>query len=235
MHKKNFIIKTGIALIVAATVLLQPVTAQAKSDGEYGYTYNYDWWGDVQESPDLYTVCKVFTSSELGLDLKLKNPQGLFVYGTSIYVCDSGNNRIIELDRKSPEKLEVKRIIDSFSGGTGTNTLNNPTDVAVSEKGNIFIADQGNARVLKLDKDLNYIMEFTKPDDSTLDPALVFQPNKLAIDTAERVYCIAVGINKGLVKYENDGTFSGFVGAKKVTFKFADYISKSLGRNKQLL
>jgi len=95
MHKKNFIIKTGIALIVAATVLLQPVTAQAKSDGEYGYTYNYDWWGDVQESPDLYTVCKVFTSSELGLDLKLKNPQGLFVYGTSIYVCDSGNNRII--------------------------------------------------------------------------------------------------------------------------------------------
>ena len=131
MHKKNFIIKTGIALIVAATVLLQPVTAQAKSDGEYGYTYNYDWWGDVQESPDLYTVCKVFTSSELGLDLKLKNPQGLFVYGTSIYVCDSGNNRIIELDRKSPEKLEVKRIIDSFSGGTGTNTLNNPTDVAV--------------------------------------------------------------------------------------------------------
>ena len=233
MHKKNFIIKTGIALIVAATVLLQPVTAQAKSDGEYGYTYNYDWWGDVQESPDLYTVCKVFTSSELGLDLKLKNPQGLFVYGTSIYVCDSGNNRIIELDRKSPEKLEVKRIIDSFSGGTGTNTLNNPTDVAVSENGNIFIADQGNARVLKLDKDLNYIMEFTKPDDSTLDPALVFQPNKLAIDTAERVYCIAIGINKGLVKYENDGTFSGFVGATKVTFKFADYVWKKLASQEQ--
>ena len=76
-------------------------------------------------------------------------------------------------------------------------------------------------------------MEFTKPDDSTLDPALVFQPNKLAIDTAERVYCIAVGINKGLVKYENDGTFSGFVGATKVTFKFADYIWKKLASQEQ--
>ncbi len=232
MHNKKIIIKTGIAVIAALATLLQPATALASSTGEYGYSYNYDYWGDVQESPDLYSVCKVFTSADLGLDVKLKNPQGMFVDGTSIYICDSGNNRIIELERISPENIQVKRIIDSFKGGT-PNTFNNPTDVAISEDGNMFVADQGNARVLKLDKNLDYVMEFTKPNDNTLDPSLVFQPSKLAVDTAERVYCIATGINKGLIKYENDGEFSGFVGATPVTFNWTDYIWKKFASQEQ--
>ena len=229
MRKKNLLIKATTAIIAASILLLAPLSVQA-SDG--GYTYNYDWWGDVQESPDLYSVCKVFTSSELGLDVKLKNPQGLFVDGNFIYICDSGNNRIIKLERVSPEKLEVAEIIDSFKGAE-PNTFNNPTDLAISEDGNMFIADQGNARILKLDKDLNYIMDFVKPTDNTLDPSLVFAPNKLTVDTAERVYCIASGINKGLVKYENDGMFSGFVGATPVKFDWTDYLWKKFASQEQ--
>jgi tetratricopeptide (TPR) repeat protein len=229
MRKKNLLIKAATAIIAASIVLLSPLSAMA-SDG--GYTYNYDWWGDVQESPDLYSVCKVFTSSDLGLDVGLKNPQGLFVDGNFIYLVDSGNNRIIKIERISPEKLEVVDIIDSFKGAD-TNTFSNPTDIAISEDGNIFIADQGNARVLKLDKDLNYLMEFVKPTDNTLDPSLVFQPNKIVVDTAERVYCIAAGINKGLVKYENDGVFSGFVGATPVEFNMTDYLWKKFASQEQ--
>ncbi|MDC7294340.1 NHL repeat-containing protein [Butyrivibrio sp. DSM 10294] len=232
MRKKNMFLKTGMAILALATAFLQPLQVSASgSDG--GYTYNYDYWGDYKDSADFYTVCKVFTSSDLGLDVKLKNPQGLFVEGNHIYLCDSGNNRIIELERVSPEKLEVVKIIDSFKGGSGPNTFNNPTDVAISEDGNIFVADQGNARVLKLDKDLNYLLEFVKPTDNTLDPKLVFQPTKLAVDTAERVYCIATGINKGLIKYENDTAFSGFVGATPVTFNWTDYIWKKLASQEQ--
>ncbi len=232
MRKKNLIIKTGIAILAMTAAFLQPVQALASTD-EGSYTYNYDYWGDYMNSADFYNSCKVFTSTELGLDVKLKNPQGLFADGDSLYLCDSGNNRIIELHRESAEKLDVVRIIDTIKGGEGPKELNNPTDVAVSEDGNIFIADQGNARVLKVDKDLNYIMEFVKPTDNTLDPKLVFQPTKLAVDTAERVYCIASGINKGLIKYENDGTFSGFVGATPVSFDWTDYIWKKLASQEQ--
>ncbi len=231
MRNNNFFIKTAAAVAAVAFTLFAPITAYAST--EYGYTYNYDYWGDVQESADFYNVCKVFTSSDLGLDVKLKSPQGMFLYRDSIFICDSGNNRIIELKRNSAENLEVVNIIDSFKGGSGENTFNNPTDFAVSEDGNYFIADQGNARILKLDKDLNFLLEIGKPDDNTLDPKLVFQPNKLVIDTAERVYCIATGINKGLVKYENDGTFSGFVGATPVTFDWTDYIWKKFASQEQ--
>ncbi len=196
------------------------------------YTYNYDYWGDVQDSPDVYSVCKVFTSSDLELELNMKSPQGLTVVGDLIYVCDTGNNRIIEISRPTPETLKVNRIIDSFNGAD-INTFASPMDIQVNANGDFFICDNGNSRIVKLDKDLNYLMEFTKPIDNTLDPQLVFQPTKLSIDTADRVYCIATGINKGLIKYEADGTFSGFVGATPVTFDFLDYLWKKFATQEQ--
>ena len=174
----------------------------------------------------------MFTSSELGLDVKMKSPEGMYAYGDLLYVCDTGNNRIIELKRISSEKFDVLRIIDSFSGDAN-GTFNAPTDIAISEEGNFFIADRGNGRILKLDPDFNLILTFDKPVDNTLDPSITFQPNKIVIDTAERVYCIATGINKGLIKYEADGTFSGFVGATKVTYDFLDYLWKKFATQAQ--
>ena len=52
---------------------------------ETGYTYGYDYWGDVQYSPDAYKTVAVYTDVELGLDKKLSAPQGLFVTGNMIY------------------------------------------------------------------------------------------------------------------------------------------------------
>ena len=50
----------------------------------------------------------------------------------------------------------------------GPETFSSPQDVAVTDDGYIFIADTNNSRILKLDMDLNYVMEFTKPVDATL-------------------------------------------------------------------
>ena len=55
----------------------------------------------------------------------------------------------------------------------------------------------------------------------------------LVVDGAGRVYCIATGINKGLIKYEADGQFSGFVGATPVVFDFMDYVWKRLASQEQ--
>lgn len=221
-----------VSLLLLGMVLLVGSSRVAYA-GEKTYTYNYDFWGDYQYSPDTYNVSGVYTAVDLGLNKQLKNPEGLFVSGKTIYICDTGNNRIVELQRISQEKFELVRYIDSFLGTGGEDTFQSPTDVAVSEDGFIFIADKGNGRILKLDKDLNYIMEFRKPNDTTLDESLTFQPNKIVVDTAGRVYCTAIGINKGLIKYENDGTFAGFVGATKVTYDFVDYVWKKFATQEQ--
>ncbi len=218
--------------LLAISVLLMtnlPVTVHA----EEGYTYNYDWWEDVQYSPDAYEVAGVFSAQELELDTKLSAPEGLFVYGSMVYICDTGNNRILELEREAPDSLKLKRIIDSFKGDNEVTTFNTPTDVVATEDGYLYICDKNNERILKLDMDLNYVMEFVKPDDATFDQSMKFNPNKIAVDSAGRVYCIAANVNKGLIKFEEDGEYSGFTGASKVTFDWTDYLWKKLATQAQ--
>ena len=198
-----------------------------------GYTYGYDYWGDVQYSPDVYKTISVYTDVELGLDKKLNAPQGLFVVGQFIYLCDTGNNRILEMERKDEDTIELVRVIDHITGDVADKEFQNPTDIAVSEEGFLYIADRDNNRILKLDSDGNYVMEFTKPADATFDQSLSFFPSKIAVDSAGRVYCVATNANKGLIKYESDGTFAGFVGATPVTYDWTDYIWKKLATQEQ--
>lgn len=227
------ITKRLVALLASAVVMLG--SSLVVSADDLGYTYNYDFWGDVQYSPDAYTVAGVFTAADLGLEQKMLNPQGLYVCGDLIYICDTGNNRILELERTGTQEVELVSIIDSFSGNgqTDITTFSTPTDVARDEEGNFYIADKNNGRILKLDSELNYLMEFTKPTDATFDQSLNFLPSKITIDTAGRVYCVATNVNKGLIKFEADGKFSGFVGATEVVFDFADYIWKRIATAEQ--
>lgn len=220
-----------ICAFAASTVIA--LSSSIVAYAETGYTYNYDWWADVQYSPDAYSVVGVYTAVELGLDKKLSMPAGLYVHDKMVYICDTGNNRIIELERIDVDKFELRRIIDSFKGGTGPDTFAGPTDISVTDDGYMYICDKNNGRVLKLDMDLNYVMEFTKPTDANFDQSLSFLPHKLIVDEAGRVYCIATNVNKGLIKFEADGEFSGFIGATKVTYDWTDYIWKKIATKAQ--
>lgn len=200
---------------------------------ETGYTYGYDYWGDVQYSPDAYKTVAVYTDVELGLDKKLSAPQGLFVTGNMIYLCDTGNNRILELERKDEDTIELVRVIDHMTGDVANKEFQGPSDIAVSQDGYLYVADTNNNRIVKMDHDGQFVLEFTKPADATFDQSLSFLPTKVAVDSAGRVYCVATNANKGLIKYENDAAFSGFVGATPVTYNWTDYIWKKLATQEQ--
>lgn len=159
--------RVSICSALVACMLLLCFSLEACAETQTGYTYNYDVWGEVVYSPDAYTVAGVFTAVDLGLEDAFKSPQGMFVYENYIYICDTGNNRILELERTGVDQIELLRIIDSFEGDVEVTTFSGPTDVNVTDDGYMYICDQNNNRILKLDMDLNYIMEFTKPTDST--------------------------------------------------------------------
>ena len=77
-----------------------------------------------------------------------------------------------------------------------------------------------------MDKDLNWIKEFKKPTDATFDQSIEFLPKKIVVDVAGRVYALVTNVNKGIVKYETDTSFTGFIGATPVSVSTADYIWK---------
>lgn len=224
--------KRILPLILAVWLTAAVLPACARDGYDTTYSYTYDFWGDLRESPNPYRVETVLSSSLLGLDVPLKAPQGLFVRGNMIYICDTGNNRILEIERKN-ESYSVKRIIASFTGDTYPLTFSAPYDIFVSEAGEMYICDFNNKRVVKLDRDLNFLLAFTRPDDATFDTNLSFLPIKVAADTTGRAFVLGRNVNKGIIKYEKDGTFSGFIGASEVKFSWYDYIWRLLSTREQ--
>ena len=187
-----------MAVCLAICTLLASFAGYAAEDGNFtNYTYNYDYWQDEIKMPDAYRVEQVIYSDTLGLETPMNKPTSLFIQGSFIYVADSGNNRILEIERQGNEFV-ISRIIDAIQGAEPAN-LQTPSDMFVDEAGTIYICDTGNHRVIKADKDLNHILSFTKPDDSTFDQSGDFSPARLVVDVSGRVYCLANKINKGLV------------------------------------
>ncbi len=217
----SFILMTAMAVTVAS-----PLVAYADEGVEKGYTYTYDYWGEVQYSPDAYSVVGVYTSVDLGMDTGFKTPDGLYTKDNYVFICDTGNNRVIQWERLDSDEFKLVRIIDEIKGDVEIKTLSGPTDVFMMDDGCLFICDKGNQRVLKLDNDLNYIMSYTKPAEATFDQSLSFLPDKLIADSEGRVYVVCDNVNKGIVKYERDGQFSGFFGAMPASYSWYKYFWK---------
>lgn len=228
---KNAILRLS-ALLTAVCLLAGIPLAYAADGYDYAYTYTYDFWSDMRSSPDAYRPKAFLTSVSLGLDKQMLNPQGLFVRENDIYICDTGNNRIIQL-RLEGESYSVVRYITGFTGDAEPLTFNGPSDIYVDAEGAMYIADTNNNRIVKLDKDLNHQLSFIKPTDPTYDQTKAFLPSKLVADVSGRVFCLATNVNMGLLKYEADGVFTGFIGAAPVKYTWYELIWRLLSTKEQ--
>ena len=103
----NLQIKRIGAILAAAAIGILSVPMHSEAVEHRSYTYIYDYWGDVQDTPDVYEVYKVFTSSELGLDVRFNNPSGIYTNGDYVYICDTGNNRIVVLVKDDEKGREA--------------------------------------------------------------------------------------------------------------------------------
>ena len=89
-----------------------------------------------------------------GTAARFRNPTGLAVSGTTLYVADSNNHRIRAIDLASMNKT-VSTIAGSgtagHADGTGTAAqFDNPTGLAVSGT-TLYVADSGNNRIRAID------------------------------------------------------------------------------------
>ena len=226
MRGKKFI---PIIFFFVALILFPSATVKAERSV---YTYTYDYWEVERESPDAYSVQETVTGSKLGIG-DFNNPQGLYVRDNRIYVCDTGNHRIVVLERDGNNNIEVIDQIYEFSGDVELNTFSQPHDIFVTETGELYIADTNNQRVLHLSSDYKLIKVITRPTDETVDKAADFLPTKLVADKAGRCFVLARNFNKGYLQYDRDGLFIGYMGASEVRFNLTDYIWKLLSTQKQ--
>lgn len=100
-------------------------------------------------------------------NLPLSEPQAIAADPEgNIFVVDTGNNRVLEFDKKG-------KFIYSVGGfGFGQQQFDRPVDITAKNGLDVFIADYNNERIERYDKNLNHISSFYS--DEALQRSLKF-------------------------------------------------------------
>jgi len=196
------------------------------------YTYNYDFWREQVASPDAYRPSAYILGVGLGIN-NFNDPQGLFVRDNRIYVCDSGNNRIVVIEVDEEGGHSLVRVVTSVVIDGEESPFAYPMDIFEDREGFLYITDTNNRRVLKLDGEWNFMYAITQPDDESFESTMEFLPVNLVVDFAGRIFVRARNVNKGLMEFDNGGEFVGYMGANKVSFSIVDYIWKTISTQEQ--
>ncbi len=220
--KKTF--RGVLLLVVCILMLTQQVFAQTDNTS---YSYTYDGNKNALPGPAPFEAAMQIDTQALGVG-RLSGAQGLFVRDDRIYICDTGNDRILELSYQN-DTVSLIREIKECSG----QTLKQPYDVYVAGNGDLYIADYGNQRVLCTDKDLQIKMTLTAACVYGEGTNSAFKPQKLAVVSGGHIYVQAQGINEGLVNFDSDGNFASFFGASPVKFDWVDYLWKLFSTDAQ--
>lgn len=221
-------IQRHLLIALCAVILWGAAGMTAHAEGDNA-SYNYSYWGDTVAAPLAYEASNLYKGSDFGVG-PLKDPTDLHVTADKqIYVLDSGNNRVIMLDAD----FKLVRVIDTFDRRGKAETFNNPQGLFVTNDKHLYVADTGNNRVVQLDESDKLVQIIQSPKSELLADNFQFQPIRLIVDKALRVYVMAAGVFDGLMEFSSDGTFTSFMGANRVSVNPLDYLWKQLSTQAQ--
>jgi len=146
----------------------------------------------------------------------------------NVYIADTGNSRIVVLDRY----YKVKFIIASFLNRQGIfDKLNKPKGVYITpddpineKEGKIYVCDTEAYRIVTFTHDGEFIEIIPKPESELFDASSVYKPVAVAVDAYNRLYVVSSTTYQGIIVMTEEGEFTGFVGAQKVTISAWDRI-----------
>lgn len=163
----------------------------------YTYTRSADSFGYIR-TQDAYMPGGTYLS-EIGLN----SPEDIYYIDGALYIADGGNGRIVRYELESGN-------LSYFGQGE----LKNPTGVAVSTDGRIFVADYGASEIVVLSQQGEVLMRLQRPEDIFYGTS-PYKPIKVDIDTYGNIFAISEGTHEGILQFNSDGKFNGFFGANK--------------------
>jgi sugar lactone lactonase YvrE len=84
----------------------------------------------------------------------LKSPLGVAVDGSgNVYIADTGNNRIVEVSQATGAQTVIGNILVAGTPAYSNYAFKSPEGLAVDLRGNVYVADTGNAKVVEIPSD----------------------------------------------------------------------------------
>lgn len=157
----------------------------------------------------------------------LKSPSDLFIRGDHLYIADTGNDRVLKLDKS----FHVER---EYTLNDTATPLNGPQGIYVDEWDSLYVADTGNHRVVHISDDGEWIEDFIQPDSALFDAkSYGFSPTKIEMDRFGYLCIINGSDYHGIVKLDATDRFIGYYGTNKVTNTFFDTVIRYFGTEEQ--
>jgi len=104
----------------------------------------------------------------------LSSPRGLWIQGTTLWVADAFNNRVLRFDNVASKAngAPADGVLGQVNFTTGSNaglsasTMSTPNSVTIDAAGNLYVSEQSNYRVLRFNNAI------TKPNGAPADGVL---------------------------------------------------------------
>lgn len=182
-------------------------------------SYNYNYWKEAVPMPAAYLPSRYITGKELGVGEFLE-PADLHISAAGLlYVLDTGHQRIVQVNRDWTKA----KAISTFDNAGKQDGFANPSGIFTDQEERIYVADTDHQRVVVLSPEGKLVQIIEKPQSEVLPKGFEFFPLKVTVDAAGRVYVVARGVYEGIMQFDEQGAFLGYVGTIKVKRDYADY------------
>lgn len=237
MNFKNKLISRFIIMLLTFTMILG---SMASADTLPYISYNYDYWEDFTNTPAAYIPAGTISSKSLGLKTELGQIYDIYVDDPSqtLYICDYTNNQIVVVNGKDFSLITV--INEFYNSSKGTmDKFNNPQGVFFSANKELYVCDTGNHRYVKFSQNdsrtYEYISEFNSSMiiSDILADDYKFNPTKICVDAADKIYIINQGEFQGVLQFEQNGVFNGYFGTIPISVSLLQKFWKTVSTKAQ--
>ncbi len=226
---------TSILLLALVAVLVFTAIPTSAKEAYDTYTYSID--GTPLKSPTAYKAENVVEAFDMNIGklssvTSLQNAKDVVTdKDSNVYIADTGNNRIVVLDKYYHAKAIISEYTDEFGK---TQVLNQPEGVFVTtnidtKERLVYVCDTGNAQIVVFREQANgtfaHSRTIEKPDTPLLK-AEAFKPSSVAVDQYGRVFVVSKSCFEGVIVMSSEGDFTGFIGIQKVTYSLIEMIWK---------
>ena len=231
--------KKFISLLSLVFVFLMVVSIPVGASRAY-QTYTYSIDGKPLYSPDAYTPAKTINYTSMGLETNLKGALDMVAdKDGNLYIADTGNNRIVVLDRYYNFKFEIKdfrndlKIDDHFTAPQGVFVTEDRTVEGDLKPGKIYVCDTDAKRIVVFERDGSFDRIIKEPESQLLGEDANYKPVAMAVDEYDRLYVVSSETTEGVMVMTSEGEFTGFIGAQQTITSLWDQIWKRFQTEEQ--
>ncbi len=177
---------------------------------------------ELRLSREMYEATSTITATSLGLDEKLEGITDVFSdkEGNILLLC-GGESRLISIN---PDYTLDKEITVTDANGEAID-YKGAMGIYKDAKGDIYLSDTRNSRILILDADGKVKSVLDTPKSSLIPDDFLYQPVNVSKDEKGYTYILSLGCYYGALLYSPENEFLGFYGASTVKATALDTLS----------